>query len=78
MRIPMKPLLILLLAVLLPLRGYTFTPHCEPHLPHCADGRSAHYAEDRSAHAAQDNGPGDKRASRAHGCGDCCGGVAAV
>ena len=30
MRIPMKPLLALLLAVLLPVRGFTSATHCEP------------------------------------------------
>jgi hypothetical protein len=97
MRIPMKPLLALLLAVLMPMRGFTFATLCEPHgqghnahashhaasalasgterndlsrqaaqAPHCADDGSPHHAEGKAA------------ASHVHGCGDCCGGVAAV
>jgi hypothetical protein len=74
MRIPMKPFLALLLAVLLPMRGFTFTTHCEPsgqaaEAPHCVDG----HPDSDGPHHADGNVP-----CHAHGCGDCCGGVAAV
>jgi hypothetical protein len=74
MRIPMKPLLALLLAVLLPMRGFTFTTHCEPHgQPH--DAHASHQAANalQCPHHAD-----DKAASHAHACGDCCCGAAAV
>jgi hypothetical protein len=74
MRIPMKPLLALLLAVLLPMRGFTFTTQCEPNgQPH--DAHASHQAENalQCPHHADNKG-----ASHAHGCGDCCGAAAAV
>jgi hypothetical protein len=82
MRNPMKPLLALLLAVLLPMRGFTFTTHCEPH-GHGDDAYASHQAETalQCPHHADDRGPhhaDDKGASHAHGCGDCCGGAGAV
>jgi hypothetical protein len=48
MRIPMKPLLALLLAVLLPMRGLTFTTHCEPH-GQSHDAHASHQAENALA-----------------------------
>jgi hypothetical protein len=62
MRIPMKPLLALLLAVLLPMRGFTSATHCEPpgqgHGAHASHGveialRSETARNDLSPQAAE-------------------------
>jgi hypothetical protein len=90
MRTSKKPLLALLLAALLPMRGFTFATHCEPHGPgqgaqalHCVDGPKAHPTDhedpqrpvdDKGAAHADSKGGG----AHAHGCGDCCYGAAAV
>jgi hypothetical protein len=89
MRIPTKPLFALLLAVLLPMRGFVSAMHCEPsgqdsraHASH--GGIEAALRPDiardelswhpaEAPHCADGKGP-----AHTHACGDCCGGVAAV
>jgi hypothetical protein len=74
MRIPMKPLFALLLAVLLPVRGFTFTTHCEPH----GQGGDAHASRQAESALQCPHHADDKGASHTHGCGDCCGGAAVL
>ena len=92
MRTPKKPLLALLLAVLLPMQGFTFATHCASHgghgdlarqdaeTMHCADGWGSSYADNDGPRHAHDKGAShaDKGASHARGCGDCCGAPAAM
>jgi hypothetical protein len=87
MRIPIKPLFALVLAVILPMRAFASAAHCEPlgqvHGAHSHGVPSALRAEaargDLSVQAAAKGHCADgKSSAHAHACGDCCGGVAAL
>ncbi len=82
----MKPLFALILAVILPMRGFASATHCEAqqhgaHTVHPVETTLRADAADRglfpqaaeAAHCRDGRG-----APHAHGCGDCCGGAAAL
>jgi hypothetical protein len=87
MRIPIKPLFALVLAVILPMRGFASAAHCEPlgqgHGAHSHGVPSALRTDaargDLSLHAAEEGHcAGGKSSPHAHACTDCCCGAAAV
>jgi uncharacterized low-complexity protein len=87
MRIPIKPLFALVLAVILPMRGFASAAHCEPpgqgHGAHSHGVPSALRTDaargDLSLQAAgEGHCAGGKSSPHAHACGDCCCGAAAV
>jgi hypothetical protein len=97
MRIPMKPLFALILAVILPMRGFASATHCEAQEQgartappvESALHDHGHYGHTPTPADAANGGlflqaaeathcRGGKGAAHAHGCGDCCGGGAAL
>ena len=87
MRIPIKPLFALVLAVMLPMRGFASAAHCEPpgqgHGAHSHGVESALRADaargDLSLQAADEGHcAGGGSSPHAHTCADCCGAAAVL